>query len=32
MGKISISLDEKAGAWVQAGDAETYVNDLIHKD
>ncbi|HTN40608.1 MAG TPA: hypothetical protein VLZ84_05615 [Asticcacaulis sp.] len=34
MGKISISLDEEAGAWVQsqAGDAETYVNDLIHKD
>jgi len=34
MGKMSISLDEEAGAWVQsqAGNAETYVNDLIHKD
>jgi antitoxin ParD1/3/4 len=34
MGKLSISLDEEAGAWVQAqgGDAEAYVNELIHQD
>ena len=35
MGKMSISLDDAAGAWVQAqagDDASAYVNDLIHKD
>ena len=34
MGKISISLDDQSWSWLeeQAGDAEAYVNDLIHKD
>ncbi|MGA9657587.1 MAG: hypothetical protein WBQ60_00600 [Asticcacaulis sp.] len=34
MGQMSISLDEEAGAWVQsqAGDAEAYVNGLVHQD
>ena len=34
MGKISISLDEQSWSWLeeQAGDAETYVNKLIHQD
>lgn len=34
MGKISISLDDQSWSWLeeQAGDAETYVNALIHQD
>lgn len=34
MGKMSISLDDQSWSWLeeQAGDAETYVNALIHQD
>ena len=34
MGKMSISLDEQSWSWLeaQAGDAETYVNALVHQD
>ncbi len=34
MGKMSVSLDEQSWSWLeeQAGDAEAYVNNLIHKD
>jgi hypothetical protein len=34
MGKMSVSLDEQSWSWLeeQAGDAETYVNALIHQD
>ena len=34
MGKISISLDDQSWSWLeeQAGDAEAYVNTLIHQD
>jgi|GEM_PF-1173475 len=34
MGKMSVSLDEQSWSWLeeQAGDAEAYVNTLIHQD